>query len=67
MERYRPSLAWNTEERDWYKYSTNPEGIWGREPEEFVGQLVKSELEVGLMLEKLRDRQTELTKVPKNH
>ncbi len=46
VERYRPSLAWNTEEGEWYKYSTKTEGIWGREPEEFVGQLVKSELEV---------------------
>ena len=46
VERYRPSLAWNTEEREWYRYSTKTEGIWGREPEEFVGQLVKSELEV---------------------
>ncbi len=46
VERYRPSLAWNTEEKEWYRYSTKTEGIWGREPEEFVGQLVKSELEV---------------------
>ncbi len=45
-ERYRASLAWNTEEGEWYRYSTKTEGIWGREPEEFVGQLVKSELEV---------------------
>ncbi len=45
-ERYRASLAWNTEEGEWYKYSSKTEGIWGREPEEFVGQLVKSELEV---------------------
>ncbi|MGK7948468.1 MAG: phage/plasmid primase, P4 family [Xenococcaceae cyanobacterium] len=45
-ERYRASLAWNTEEKEWYRYSTKTEGIWGREPEEFVGQLVKSELEV---------------------
>ena len=46
VERYRPSLAWNTKEKEWYRYSTKTEGIWGREPEEFVGQLVKSELEV---------------------
>ena len=46
VERYRPSLAWNIEEKEWYRYSTKTEGIWGREPEEFVGQLVKSELEV---------------------
>ncbi len=45
-ERYRSVLAWNTQEREWYKYGSEIEGIWGREPEEFIGQLVRTELEV---------------------
>ena len=45
-ERYRPSLAWNTEEKEWYRYSTETEGIWGQEPEEFITELVRVELEV---------------------
>ena len=45
-ERYRSVLAWNTQEKEWYKFGSEIEGIWGREPEEFIGQLVRTELEV---------------------
>ena len=45
-ERYRSVLAWNTQEREWYKFGSEIDGIWGREPEEFIGQLVRTELEV---------------------
>ncbi|WP_019503236.1 phage/plasmid primase, P4 family [Pleurocapsa sp. PCC 7319] len=44
-ERYRSQLAWNTELQEWYRYSSVIEGIWSVEPVEFVGQLVKSEVE----------------------
>ena len=38
-------LAWNTEQQQWYRYGAQTEGIWSIEPVEFVGQLVKSEVE----------------------
>jgi putative DNA primase/helicase len=44
-EKYRSKLAWNTEKQEWYRYSAVTEGIWSIEPIEFVGQLVKSEVE----------------------
>jgi putative DNA primase/helicase len=44
-EKYRTKLAWNTELQEWYRYSSVTEGIWSVEPIEFVGQLVKSEVE----------------------
>jgi putative DNA primase/helicase len=44
-EKYRSKLAWNTEKQEWYRYSAVTEGIWSIEPIEFIGQLVKSEVE----------------------
>jgi putative DNA primase/helicase len=44
-EKYRTKLAWNTELQEWYRYSSVTEGIWSVEPIEFVGRLVKSEVE----------------------
>ena len=44
-EKYRSKLAWNTEQQQWYRYGAQTEGIWSIEPVEFVGQLVKSEVE----------------------
>lgn len=44
-EKYRSKLAWNTEQQQWYHYGAQTEGIWSIEPVEFVGQLVKSEVE----------------------
>jgi putative DNA primase/helicase len=44
-ERYRPQLAWNVQQQEWYRYSAETEGIWSKEPKEFVGRLVKTELE----------------------
>ncbi|WP_052055931.1 phage/plasmid primase, P4 family [Myxosarcina sp. GI1] len=44
-EKYSDRLAWNTELQQWYRYSSVIEGIWSIEPTEFVGQLVKLELE----------------------
>ena len=44
-ERYRPSLAWNTELQEWYRYGAQTEGIWSKEPVEFIGKVIKAELE----------------------
>ncbi|WP_052056026.1 phage/plasmid primase, P4 family [Myxosarcina sp. GI1] len=44
-DKYRSHLAWNTELQQWYRYSSVMSGIWSIEPTEFVGQLVKLELE----------------------
>lgn len=44
-ERYRPKLAWNTSIKEWYRYSAEVKGIWGKEPKEFVWQIVISEIE----------------------
>jgi putative DNA primase/helicase len=44
-EKYRTKLAWNTELQEWYRYSSVTEGIWSVEPIEFVGRLIKSEVE----------------------
>ncbi|MBW4532492.1 MAG: hypothetical protein KME09_01000 [Pleurocapsa minor HA4230-MV1] len=44
-EKYRSKLAWNAEQQQWYRYGAQTEGIWSIEPIEFVGQLVKSEVE----------------------
>jgi putative DNA primase/helicase len=44
-EKYRGKLAWNTEKQEWYRYGAVRAGIWSIEPIEFVGQLVKSEVE----------------------
>lgn len=44
-ERYRPQLAWNTELQEWYRYSAQTEGIWRKEPAEFIGKTIVAELE----------------------
>ncbi|MGL5938868.1 MAG: DNA primase family protein [Waterburya sp.] len=44
-EKYRGRLAWNTDEKEWYRYSSVTEGIWSIEPVEFIGQLVNREIE----------------------
>ncbi|PSB08793.1 hypothetical protein C7B62_15615 [Pleurocapsa sp. CCALA 161] len=44
-EKYKSKLAWNTEQQQWYRYGAQTEGIWSVEPIEFMGQLVKSEVE----------------------
>ena len=44
-ERYKEKLAWNTDLQEWYRYSAVTEGIWSIEPFEFIGQLVKSDIE----------------------
>ena len=44
-ERYRSSLAWNTELQEWYRYGAQIEGIWSKEPVEFIGRVIKSEIE----------------------
>jgi putative DNA primase/helicase len=44
-EKYRTKLAWNTELQEWYRYSAVTAGIWSVEPIEFVGRLIKSEVE----------------------
>ncbi len=44
-ERYRPILAWNTELQEWYRYGAQTEGIWSKEPVEFIGRVIKSEIE----------------------
>ena len=44
-ERYRPQLAWNTELQEWYRYGAQTEGIWSKEPVEFIGRVIKSEIE----------------------
>ncbi len=44
-ERYRPILAWNTELQEWYRYGAQTEGIWSKEPAEFIGRIIKSEIE----------------------
>lgn len=48
--KYRSRLAWNTQLQQWYRYSSVTEGIWSIEPTEFVGQLVKLELEQTVVL-----------------
>ncbi len=45
VERYRPELAWNTELQEWYRYGAQTEGIWSKEPVEFIGRVIKSEIE----------------------
>ncbi len=44
-EIYRPQLAWNTESQEWYRYSAQTEGIWSKEPVEFIGSIIKAEVE----------------------
>ena len=44
-EKYRPQLAWNTDLQEWYRYSARIEGIWSKEPVEFIGKIVKDEVE----------------------
>ncbi len=44
-ENYRDKLAWNVQEREWYHYSAQIEGIWSKEPEEYIWQLVMAESE----------------------
>jgi putative DNA primase/helicase len=44
-EKYKEQLAWNTELQKWYRCSAVTEGIWSVEPIEFVGRLIKSEVE----------------------
>ena len=45
VERYRPQLAWNTELQQWYRYGAQTEGIWSIEPVEFIGRIVKAEVQ----------------------
>jgi len=45
-ERYRDKLAWNTELKEWFRYSAEIEGIWSKEPEEYIWQIVLAEVEV---------------------
>ena len=44
-ERYRPQLAWNTELQEWCRYGAQTKGIWSIEPVEFIGRVIKSEIE----------------------
>ena len=44
-EKYRPQLAWNTDLQEWYRYGARIEGIWSKEPVEFIGKTVKDEVE----------------------
>ena len=43
-EKYQSSLAWNTQEQEWYRYGLVNQGIWGKGSTEKIGKLVKSEL-----------------------
>ena len=43
--KYKGKLAWNTELQEWYCYSAVTLGIWSVKPVEFVGQLIKNEIE----------------------
>jgi putative DNA primase/helicase len=45
VNKYKEQLAWNTDLQEWYRYSAVTEGIWSIEPVEFVGRLIKSEVE----------------------
>ena len=55
-ERYRPELAWNTELQEWYRYGVETEGIWSKEPVEFIGRLVKAEVDgIAQLYQKLKD------------
>ena len=43
-EKYQSSLAWNTQEQEWYRCGLVNQGIWGKGSTEKIGKLVKSEL-----------------------
>ena len=43
-EKYQSSLAWNTDEQEWYCYSLVTSGIWSKGSTERIGRLVKSEI-----------------------
>ena len=45
VERYQSSLVWNTQLKEWYRYSAQIEGIWTLEPVEFIGRAIKAEIE----------------------
>ena len=43
-EKYQSNLAWNTQEQEWYYYSSVKSGIWSKGSTERIGRLVKSEI-----------------------
>lgn len=43
-EKYQSSLAWNTQEQEWYYYGSLRSGIWTVSSTERIGKLVKSEI-----------------------
>jgi putative DNA primase/helicase len=45
-EAYKEHLAWRPDIEKWYRYSSDIEGIWTKEPEEFVARIVKLELDI---------------------
>lgn len=45
VERYRPSLAYSLENREWYRYQSEKAGVWSVEPLEAVQELVKAEVD----------------------
>lgn len=44
-EKYQPQLAWNIPFQSWYKYSSEIEGIWSKEPNEIIWRYVIDEIE----------------------
>lgn len=44
-ERYRHQLAWNPHIKKWYRCGAEVEGIWTKEIDEFVAQVIKAELD----------------------
>ena len=42
--KYQSSLAWNTDEQEWYCYSLVTPGIWSKGSTERIGKLVKTEI-----------------------
>ncbi len=56
-ESYRAKLAWNTESQEWFRYGVETEGIWSKEPVEFIGRLVKAEVEaIAQLYKKLEEK-----------
>jgi putative DNA primase/helicase len=45
-EAYKDKLAWRPDIEKWYRYSSDIEGIWSKEPEEFVARIVRLELDI---------------------
>ena len=61
-ELYRDKLAWNTEKQEWYRYSAQTEGIWSKEPVEFICRLVKTEVEgIAQLYEELEGKKPRYT------